>query len=54
MYERTQLMKGVLEGCVLKIISENTTYGYEIIETLRHIGIEDVNEGSIYPILLRF
>lgn len=53
MFDKTQLMKGILEGCILKIISRNTTYGYEILETLRKIGIDDISEGSIYPILLR-
>lgn len=53
MFDKTQLMKGILEGCILKIISNDTTYGYEILETLRKIGIEDISEGSIYPILLR-
>ena len=35
----SQMLKGMLEGCVLKIISEHETYGYEISETLRRQGI---------------
>lgn len=53
MIDKTQLMKGMLEGCILKIIEQNTTYGYEIIEILKQNGMNDVSEGSIYPILLR-
>lgn len=53
MIDKTQLMKGLLEGCILKIIESNTTYGYEIIEMLKQSGMKDVSEGSIYPILLR-
>lgn len=53
MFDKTQLMKGMLEGCILKIIDNNTTYGYEILEILREKGIKDISEGSIYPILLR-
>lgn len=53
MIDKTQLMKGMLEGCILKIIEKNTTYGYEIIEILKQRGMKEISEGSIYPILLR-
>ncbi len=53
LYEKTQLMRGTLEGCILKIISRKTTYGYEIIESLNQKGFENVSEGTIYPLLLR-
>ncbi len=53
LFDRSQLMRGTLEGCILKIISRETTYGYEIIEYLRGSGFRDVSEGTIYPLLLR-
>lgn len=53
MFDKTQLMRGSLEGCILKIIEKKVTYGYEIMEQLRLIGFQDMSEGSIYPILLR-
>lgn len=53
MFDKTQLMRGSLEGCILKIIERRMTYGYEIMEQLRQIGFQDICEGSIYPILLR-
>lgn len=53
MFDKSQLMKGTLEGCILKIISRKSTYGYEILEDLRKEGFEDLIEGTIYPILLR-
>ncbi|MGM9657521.1 MAG: PadR family transcriptional regulator [Eubacteriales bacterium] len=53
LFDRSQLMRGTLEGCILKIISRETTYGYEIIEYLRGSGFSDVSEGTIYPLLLR-
>lgn len=53
MYDKTQLMRGSLEGCILKIIEKDTTYGYEILMQLKNVGFEDVSEGTIYPILLR-
>ncbi|MBQ4065877.1 MAG: helix-turn-helix transcriptional regulator [Clostridia bacterium] len=46
-------MRGTLEGCILKIISERMTYGYEILESLKKRGFDDLSEGTIYPILLR-
>ena len=46
-------MKGTLEGCILQILSETVTYGYEIVTTLTEFGFEDVKEGSIYPLLVR-
>ena len=51
--EPSQLLKGVLEGCVLEIIRREETYGYEIVRTLRAFGFENVVEGTIYPMLLR-
>jgi PadR family transcriptional regulator, regulatory protein PadR len=50
---RSQLLKGVLEGCILSIINRQPTYGYELSVRLQEFGLSDVSEGSIYPILLR-
>lgn len=49
----TEMLKGVLEGCVLEIISRGETYGYEIASSLRTLGFVDVVEGTVYTILLR-
>ncbi|MCH5585198.1 PadR family transcriptional regulator [Shimazuella sp. AN120528] len=49
----TEMLKGVLEGCVLEIISRKETYGYEIVRRLNTLGFEDVVEGTVYTILLR-
>lgn len=49
----TELLKGILEGCVLEIISRKETYGYEITKKLNVLGFEDVVEGTVYTILLR-
>ena len=49
----TEMLKGVLEGCVLEIISRDTTYGYEITQRLRDLGFTDVVEGTVYTILVR-
>jgi DNA-binding PadR family transcriptional regulator len=47
------MLKGVLEGCVLEIISRKETYGYEIVKKLNSLGFEEVVEGTVYTILLR-
>jgi len=52
-FDKSQLMRGTLEGCILKIISVKHTYGYEILELLRHGGFSDLAEGTLYPLLLR-
>lgn len=47
----TQLKKGLLEICTLKVISTNPTYGYEIIKKLS--DVVEVSESTLYPILKR-
>lgn len=49
----TEMLKGVLEGCVLEIISRGETYGYEITQQLRELGFTDVVEGTVYTIAMR-
>ncbi|MGL4847623.1 MAG: PadR family transcriptional regulator [Clostridium sp.] len=53
MINKTQLMKGIMEGVILKIISMEETYGYEIYRKLQDYGFEEFAEGSLYPLLLR-
>ena len=47
------MLKGVLEGCVLEIISRKETYGYEITRRLNALGFADVVDGTVYTILIR-
>lgn len=49
----TEMLKGVLEGCVLEIIGRGSTYGYDITQQLRDMGFTDVVEGTVYTILVR-
>jgi len=51
--DESQLLKGILEGCVLSIISRGETYGYEILVVLEKYGFKDIYEGTLYPILTR-
>lgn len=50
---KSQMLKGILEGCILAIIHESPTYGYELYVKLSQRGMDAVSEGSIYPVLLR-
>ncbi|WP_394325589.1 PadR family transcriptional regulator [Methanosarcina barkeri] len=47
------MLKGILESCILKIISSKETYGYEISQQLKKYGFSGISEGTIYPLLLR-
>lgn len=49
----TEMLKGILEGCVLEIISQKETYGYEITRKLNAMGFTDIVEGTVYTILIR-
>ena len=49
--KESQLLKGVLEGCVLEIISKKAIYGYELIQSLKEMGFDKIVAGTIYPLL---
>ena len=51
--DETQLLKGILEGCVLAVIAKGETYGYDILSTLEKHGFTDIQEGTLYPVLAR-
>jgi len=48
----TQIVKGILEGCILKVVENEEIYGYKAVEKLNILGFE-VNEATVYPILTR-
>jgi PadR family transcriptional regulator, regulatory protein PadR len=49
----SQLLKGVLDMCLLAIIAEEPSYGYEMVNKLASKGLDLVSEGTIYPVLSR-
>lgn len=53
MKDLTEMLKGILEGVILEVISRGETYGYEITKTLQDLGFDDVVEGTVYTILIR-
>jgi PadR family transcriptional regulator, regulatory protein PadR len=50
---RTQLLRGVLDLCLLAVMGEGPAYGYEMTKRLGARGLSIVGEGSIYPLLGR-
>lgn len=50
---RSQLLRGVLDLCLLSLIAERPRYGFEFAQALAAGGLELVSEGSIYPLLAR-
>jgi len=48
-----QLLKGTVSIMVLKLLSENDRYGYQIIKELeiRSESVFLLNEGALYPVL---
>lgn len=49
----SQLLHGVLDMCLLSLIDEEPSYGYEMVRKLRERGLDLASEGSIYPLLSR-
>jgi PadR family transcriptional regulator PadR len=50
---RSQLLRGVLDLCLLAVVEDEPAYGYEMTKRLRARGLSIVGEGSIYPLLGR-
>lgn len=46
-----QLKKGVLDICVLHVLSGRDAYGYQLLKELQ--SAMDVKESTVYPILTR-
>ena len=49
----TEMLKGILEGCVLELIGRGETYGYAITRQIQDLGFSSVVEGTVYTILVR-
>ncbi len=49
----SQLLKGLLDMCLLSIVSEGPSYGYEMVRRLNTKDLEVAGETSIYPVLRR-
>lgn len=47
------MLKGILDGIVLEIISHGEIYGYEIAKKLHAMGFQGLAEATVYALLLR-
>lgn len=50
---RSQWLRGVLDLCVLRMLSLRESYGYELVQALETAGLGQVRGGTLYPVLLR-
>lgn len=48
-----QLLKGVLPMLVLLLLTEQESYGYELVTRLHDAGLPDMAPGTVYPVLNR-
>lgn len=49
-----QLLRGVLPLLILTLLDEHESYGYELVERLRELGLTGLATGVVYPVLGRF
>jgi PadR family transcriptional regulator, regulatory protein PadR len=49
----SQLRRGVLELCILRLLRHRPSYGYEIVTTLDALGPLAAGENTVYPLLRR-
>ena len=49
---KSQMRKGLLEYCILSIISREEAYASDILDTLKKANLLVV-EGTLYPLLTR-
>ena len=49
----SQLRRGVLELCILRLLSARPNYGYEIVTTLDRFTPLAAGENTVYPLLRR-
>lgn len=50
---RSQWLRGVLDLCVLALLDERESYGYQLAQALDLAGIGPIQGGTLYPVLLR-
>lgn len=50
---RANWLRGVLDLCLLALLTDGEAYGYELARRLEGLGFGAVPGGSLYPALLR-
>lgn len=49
-----QLLRGVLPMLILALLQDQESYGYELVERLRDLGLTELATGAVYPALSRY
>jgi PadR family transcriptional regulator PadR len=49
----SDLLRGVLDMCVLGALATSPAHAYEVVERLRATGFDGVGYGTIYPLVTR-
>ncbi len=47
------LLRGVLDTCVLAVLAVEPTHAYDVVERLRAQGFASVGYGTVYPLVTR-
>jgi PadR family transcriptional regulator PadR len=51
--DRSQLLKGLLDIIVLRVLDDEDAYGYEILHRLRGAGFDELGDATVYGTLRR-
>jgi PadR family transcriptional regulator PadR len=51
--DRSQLLRGALDGAVLAVTADEDAYGYDVLRRLRAAGLTEVGDASVYGTLRR-
>ena len=51
--DRSQLLRGALDGAVLAVTAREDAYGYDVLRRLRRAGLSEVGDASVYGTLRR-
>ena len=49
----SDLLRGVLDLCVLGVLDIRPAHAYEVVERLRALGFDTIGYGTIYPLVTR-
>lgn len=50
---RTQLLRGVLDTCLLALLARTPTHAYDLSVLLEEHGVEGIGYGTVYPLMGR-
>ncbi|MFU8872724.1 PadR family transcriptional regulator [Micromonospora sp. SL4-19] len=50
---QTQLLRGVLDMCLLALLAREPAHGYELARRMEAAGFGAISYGTIYPLLTR-